>query len=104
MTAGYFLYAAIGLLLSTPTPFVAVLQFPCSQKKPAFDSCCAEFSKLKENGMWDMGAAAKDHLYFPLSDHWRSEKTRELDCTERINHLLGKLMRQDQKPQHLHPN
>ena len=25
MTAGYFLYAAIGLLLSTPTPFVAVL-------------------------------------------------------------------------------
>jgi len=25
MTAGYFLYAAIGLLFSTPTPFVAVL-------------------------------------------------------------------------------
>ena len=25
MTAGYFLYAAIGLLLSTPGPFVAVL-------------------------------------------------------------------------------
>ena len=25
MTAGYFLYAAIGLLLSTPTPFAAVL-------------------------------------------------------------------------------
>ena len=27
MTAGYFLYAAIGLLFSTPTPFIAVLIF-----------------------------------------------------------------------------
>ena len=25
MTAGYFLYAAIGLIFSTPTPFIAVL-------------------------------------------------------------------------------
>ena len=28
MTAGYFLYAAIGLLFSTPTPFAAVLILP----------------------------------------------------------------------------
>lgn len=27
MTAGYFLYAATGLLFSTPTPFIAVLIF-----------------------------------------------------------------------------
>lgn len=50
----------------------------------------------KENGMWDMGAAAKDNLYFPLSDNWRSEKTREFDCTKRVNELVSRLMRHSQ--------
>ena len=50
----------------------------------------------KENGMWDMGSAAKDNLYFPLSDDWRSEKTREFDCTKRVNELVSKLMRHSQ--------
>ena len=45
----------------------------------------------KDNGKWDLSNAAKDQVYFPLSDHWRSEETREHDCSERVNNLLIKL-------------
>lgn len=44
-----------------------------------------------ENGKWDLGKAAKDGVYFPLSDDWRRKETREADCTERIERLLNKL-------------
>ena len=49
----------------------------------------------QDNGLWDMGPAVKDRLYFPLSDSWKSKRTRELDCTERIGRLVGKLTRRD---------
>lgn len=41
-----------------------------------------------ENGTWDLGKTANDKVYFPLSDDWRKESTREADCTERIGALL----------------
>lgn len=44
-----------------------------------------------ENGKWDMGKSVNDKLYFPLSDDWRKKETREADCTERIERLLGEL-------------
>lgn len=44
-----------------------------------------------ENGGWDMGAQAKDGVYFPLSDDWRRKSVREADCTYRINALLSRL-------------
>ena len=44
-----------------------------------------------ENGRWDMGKDAKDGVYFPLSDDWRKKETREADCTERMERLMGKL-------------
>lgn len=44
-----------------------------------------------ENGQWDLGAKAKDNLYFPLSDSWRSAEIRKADCTNRIAKLLQKL-------------
>ena len=51
---------------------------------------------LKQNqnasGGWDMGARAKDGVYFPLSDNWRTAALREADCTYRISRLLSKLL------------
>ena len=47
-----------------------------------------------ENGRWDMGKDAKDGVYFPLSDDWRKKETREADCTERVERLMGKLRNQ----------
>lgn len=44
-----------------------------------------------ESGGWDLGAAAKDGVYFPLSDDWRKKSAREADCTYRINALLSRL-------------
>ncbi len=41
------------------------------------------------NGTWDMGAAAKDGVYFPLSDRW-DKITRITDSTHRISKLLKK--------------
>ena len=46
-----------------------------------------------ENGKWDMGKSANDKVYFPLSDNWRKQETREADCTERIMYLLSELSR-----------
>lgn len=44
-----------------------------------------------ENGQWDLGPKAKDNLYFPLSDSWRSAESRRADCTERVSGILNKL-------------
>lgn len=44
-----------------------------------------------ENGKWDMGKTVNDKVYFPLSDDWRKQETREADCTERIGKLLSEL-------------
>ena len=44
-----------------------------------------------ENGQWDLGVKAKDNLYFPLSDTWRSAESRKADCTEKILSIIEKL-------------
>lgn len=44
-----------------------------------------------ENGKWDMGAMAKDGVYFPLSDDWRQKGTREFDCTYRVQKLIDEV-------------
>lgn len=44
-----------------------------------------------ENGKWDMGKSVNDKVYFPLSDDWRKNETREADCTERIANLISEL-------------
>ncbi|MGI6359079.1 MAG: hypothetical protein ACOX2K_10400 [Bacillota bacterium] len=45
------------------------------------------------SGRWDMGSAAKDGIYFPLSDSWRQPAAREADCTYRIERLLQRISR-----------
>ena len=47
--------------------------------------------KRNTNGKWDMGKTVNDKVYFPLSDDWRKQETREADCTERINALMKEL-------------
>ena len=49
-------------------------------------------SKRNINGKWDMGKTVNDKVYFPLSDGWRKQETREADCTERIEALLRDLV------------
>jgi len=44
-----------------------------------------------ENGQWDLGPKAKDNLYFPLSDSWRTAEYRKKDCTGKIKSILKKL-------------
>ena len=44
-----------------------------------------------ENEQWDLSSKAKDNLYFPLSDSWRSAETRKADCTEKISAIIKKL-------------
>ena len=43
------------------------------------------------DGLWDMGADAKDGIHFPLSDSWRKIEDRKRDCTQRIKRLLNRL-------------
>ena len=43
------------------------------------------------DGMWDMGAAVKDGVHFPLSDSWRKPEDRRRDCTTRITKLIERL-------------
>ena len=43
------------------------------------------------DGCWDMGMQAKDGIYFPLSDSWRTADLRRADCTYRIEKLLQRL-------------
>ena len=44
--------------------------------------------KQSTDGTWDMGAAAKDGVYFPLSDRW-DKTTRITDSTYRISKLFS---------------
>ncbi|MBP3569642.1 MAG: hypothetical protein J6K04_10820 [Lachnospiraceae bacterium] len=48
-------------------------------------------SNRDENGQWDLGAKAKDNVYFPLLDSWRKGEDRKADCTERIEKLLERI-------------
>mgnify|MGYP003877944235 CR=1 FL=1 len=46
---------------------------------------------LSEDGFWDMGKTVKDNVYFPLSNSWRKDINRKIDCTVRMQIVLSKL-------------
>ena len=60
----------------------------------AKDKLLFAYDWLKDNqqtdGTWDMGAAVKDGVYFPLSDRW-DKTTRISDSTYRISKLFSVL-------------
>lgn len=42
----------------------------------------------QQEGFWDFGAAARQHLYFPLSESWRNVQDRRIDCSISVLSLL----------------
>ncbi len=64
--------------------------FPHGRKHLSFAAGWLEGQRNPRGG-WDMGSAAADKVYFPLSDSWRSPGAREADCTARIGRLLSLL-------------
>lgn len=46
---------------------------------------------MHKNGKWDIDKDVNDKVYFPLSDDWRKNETREADCTESIEKFLQQL-------------
>ncbi|MDD4797628.1 MAG: hypothetical protein PHO66_07655, partial [Eubacteriales bacterium] len=75
---------AIELLSRYPNAYV--------RQKLAFVAAWLESNRLQD-GLWDMGGAVRDGVQFPLSDCWRSARTRRDDCTYRIARLLEALGR-----------
>jgi len=45
-----------------------------------------------ESGQWDLGSKAKDNVYFPLSDSWRTVEARKTDCTDKIDAIMRRLI------------
>lgn len=60
-----------------------------ARKQLAFVCDWLEANRVAEG--WDMGRNAKDGVYYPLSDDWRTTQRRLADCTERIVALLQRL-------------
>jgi len=55
-----------------------------------FAAACLEGIRDPAGG-WDLGPAAHDGIYLPLSDSWRSPGVRRADCTLRIGALMERL-------------
>lgn len=64
--------------------------YPAGRKLLSFVTDWLEANRDAE-GQWDLGPKAKDMVYLPLSDDWRSARFRKQDCTERIEALLNQL-------------
>lgn len=65
-------------------------EYPCAKETLGFAADWLRKNR-SENETWDLGAAANDKIYLPLSDNWRMKETRTTDCTERITKLLNNL-------------
>lgn len=65
-------------------------EYPGTKDKLNFAVACL-YLNISPDGQWDLGAKAKDKVYFPLSDSWRTEAARKADCTERISRFLNKI-------------
>lgn len=63
-----------------------------AQEKLGFVAEWLDMNK-NEKGQWDLGAGAKDGIYFPLSDSWRKQDYRIADCTERITKFLQQIVK-----------
>lgn len=71
--------------------YIAALEclsdYCCAREKLSFAS--EWLLENKDVNGWDLGASAKDGVYFPLSNSWRKEEDRRHDCTMRIQQLLS---------------
>lgn len=46
---------------------------------------------MDETGGWDLGPKARDNIYFPLSDSWRTVEIRKADYTEKILSIMQRI-------------
>lgn len=46
---------------------------------------------MGETGGWDLGPKARDNIYFPLSDSWRTVEIRKADYTEKILSIMQRI-------------
>ena len=67
-------------------------EYKCSPDKLTFVIDWLKTQQLYD-GTWDMGAASKDGVHFPMSDVWK-EEARKLDSTQRINALIKAIKKQ----------
>lgn len=102
------LYYMVSHPLNQPPPFqskeasrylgalelLAEYDHPACRKQLAFASDWLMACR-NTGGEWDMGTAAKDGVYFPLSDSWRTATARKNDCTARILAFLAKVPASD---------
>jgi hypothetical protein len=76
--------------------YLYAIELLCRYKNP---NCLAMLTFVKDwlirnrgtDGMWDMGKKAKDMVYFPLSDDWRTDEKRKADCTYMVSRILKQL-------------
>lgn len=64
-----------------------LLRYKSSCKSLGFALDWIEQNRSKE-GTWDLGSKAKDSIYLPLSDSWRSAETRISDCTYWVKRII----------------
>lgn len=62
--------------------------YPCAREELTFAAAWLHMN-ADPDGQWDLSPAAKDGIYFPLSDSWRTEAQRKADCTERVRQFLN---------------
>lgn len=93
---GMFYHAALLQGVVSPTTESLLLEYYLSRPGGIYyiyEKCLRtppeEFASKKTSRY--LGAGAKDGVYFPLSDSWRKQDARILDCTERIRGILGKI-------------
>ncbi|WP_105615822.1 hypothetical protein [Vallitalea okinawensis] len=49
------------------------------------------YENVAKDGFWDMGQTVKDKMQYPLSNSWRRDLNRKIDCTIRIQRILSQL-------------
>ena len=65
-------------------------EYACAREELAFAAAWLHMS-AEADGMWDFSPAAKDGLYFPLSDAWRTTEFRKADSTARVRRFLDRI-------------
>ena len=81
--------------------YIAALEqlcgYSCASEKLSF-AVDWLYRMRDEYGQWDLGAAARDGVYLPLSDSWRTAEMRKQDCTMRVSKLLSTLSATGDRP------
>ena len=83
-----------GLAARDASQWLAALElladFPHARAALDFAAAFLRMSAAPD-GTWDFGPAAKDGVFFPLADSWRTADLRKADCTARVLRFLDQI-------------